>query len=347
MHIPSLALASSLIASLSAGILQQLQPPLPSRNTTAAAPAPRTGMLLVANQQSASATIIDLATGTTTDLPVGNGPHEAAIAPDGRLGVVTIYGNGPAPGNQLAVIDMSRRSIARMIDLGEYRRPHDVVFAPGSSTRVLVTSEASQRVVVADISTGTVEGTIETRAPASHMLALATDGRTLFTANVSAGGVSQLDASSRTFLRTIPVAPATEGIAITPDGREVWVGSNQAGTVSIVTTQSGTVSATIPNLGMPYRIAISSDGKHSLIADAPGNRVHVIDVATRAVLGAIDPVGSPRGVDIAPDNRTAFITLGPEGEVVVADLVTRTVLGRHKVGTAPDGVGWGIAVPRG
>ena len=302
-------------------------------------------MLLVANQQSANATIVDLATGETTELPVGAGPHETAISPDGRWGVVTVYGSG-APGNQLAVIDMSRRAIARMVDLGEYRRPHDVSFLPGSSSRVLVTSEASQRIVLADINQATVEATIETRAPGSHMLALAADGRTLFTANMQAGGVSQLDAQARSFVKQIAVAPMTEGIAITPDGREVWVGSNQAGTVSIITTATGTVAATIPELGMPYRITISPDGRWALIPDPPGNRVHVIEVATRRVTGSIPATGSPRGVDIAADNRTAFITLGPEGEVVVADLVTRTVLARHRVGSAPDGVGWGIAPPR-
>jgi YVTN family beta-propeller protein len=295
---------------------------------------------LVANQQSASATIINLATGASTELQVGFGPHETAISPDGRWGVVTIYGLGPTAGNQLAIIDMSQRAVARTIDLGENRRPHDIVFVPGSPARVLVTSEVAQRVVLVDIAAGTVEGTIETRAPGSHMLAVAADGRTLFTANVQAGGVSQLDATARTFLRTLAVAPATEGIAITPDGREVWVGSNQAGTVSIINTQAGTVAATIPNLGMPYRIAISSDGRYSLVPDPAGNRVHVIEVATRRVLGEINPNGSPRGAEIASDNRTAFITLGPEGEVVVADIVTREVLSRHRVGTAPDGVAW-------
>ena len=303
-------------------------------------------MLLVANQGSANATIVDLATGATTELPVGTGPHEAAISPDGRWGIVTVYGTGPAPGNQLAVIDMSRRVVARTVDLGEYRRPHDVAFLPGSSSLVLVTSEASQRVVFADVVAGTVEGTIETRAPASHMLALANDGRTLFTANVQAGGVSQLDAAARTFVRQIPVAPATEGIAITPDGREVWVGSNQAGTVSIIAIATGQIAATIRELGMPYRITISPDGSRALIPDPPGNRVHVVDVNARRVLGEIAVGGSPRGVDVAADNRTAFITLGPEGQVLVADLATRTVLGRHTVGTAPDGVGWGVAPPR-
>ena len=317
----------------------------PAPNASQAASAgPRhatSGTLLVANQQSANASIIDLATGDMTLVPVGAGPHEAVISADGRWGVVTVYGT-QVPGNQLAVIDMTTRAVARMIDLGEYRRPHDITFLPGSSNRVVVTSEASQNVVIVDVVVGRLEGAVATQAPGSHSLALAADGRTLFTANVPAGSVSHLDLVEKTFVRQVPVGPAAEGIAITPNGREVWAGSNQAGTISIVDVATGTVVETLRDLGMPYRITISPDGRWAMIPDPPNNRVHVADVAARRVVGAITGIGSPRGVEIAPDNRTAYVTLGPQNSVLVVDLIERTVLAEHRVGTAPDGVGFGI-----
>jgi YVTN family beta-propeller protein len=299
-------------------------------------------VLLVANQRSATASIVDLANGAVTHINVGAGPHEAAISSDGRWGVVTIYGT-QAPGNQLAVIDMARRSLVRTIDLGEYRRPHDVTFLPGSTTRVAVTSEASQRVIEVDLTTGIVLGEVDTRANGSHMLALAGDGRTLFTANMGGSSASHLDLSTRAFVRTVATPTRPEGIAITPDGREVWVGSNDAGTVSVVETSTGSVVATIPDLGMPYRITMSPNGSRAAIPDPPRKRVHVLDVPGRRVLGEISPTGEPRGVDIGPDNRTAFVTLGPEGMVAVVDLEDRRVLARHTVGASPDGVGWGPA----
>lgn len=302
----------------------------------------RSGTLLVANQASANASIIDLATGTMTLVPVGTGPHEAVISPDGRLGVVTVYGSGPAPGNQLAIIDMGTRAIARMVNLGDYRRPHDITFLPGSSNRVVVTSEASQNVVVVDVVAGTVESAVGTQAPGSHSLALAADGRTLFTANVPAGSVSHLDLVEQKLIRHVPVGPGAEGIAITPDGREVWAGSNQAGTITIIDVATGSVVETLRDLGMPYRITISPDGRWAMIPDPPNNRVHVADVTSRRVVGAITGIGSPRGVEIAPDNRTAYVTLGPENSVLVVDLVERRVIAEHPVGTAPDGVGFGI-----
>ena len=338
------ALAVALCSACAASSAGTGSAPVGSTPSAGASGQRGAGRLLVANQQSGNASIIDLATGSVKHVDVGTGPHEAIISRDGRLGVVTVYG-AQVPGNQLALFDMASGTLTRMIDLGEYARPHDIVFLPGSTSRVAVTSEASQRVIVVDLTSGTVEAAVETRANGSHMLALADDGRTLFTTNVPAGSISQVDLRSKTFVRHIAVAPVVEGIAITPDGREVWVGSNQAGTVSIVETATGAIADTLRGMGMPYRITMSPDGAWAAIPDPEGNRVIVADVRGRRVAGEIAGIGSPRGVDIAPDNRTAFDTLGPESEVVVVDLVDRAVLGRHKVGTAPDGVGWGPSRP--
>src|SRR5262245_57127541 len=65
------------------------------------APAAQRGSTLevvVANQQSASASLLQ-ADGTMKHVPVGAGPHEAAVSPDGKTAVVTVYGVGGAPGN--------------------------------------------------------------------------------------------------------------------------------------------------------------------------------------------------------------------------------------------------------
>lgn len=48
------------------------------------------GTALVANQGSASATLVEVASGRARTVDVRTGPHEAAISPDGRRGVVSI-----------------------------------------------------------------------------------------------------------------------------------------------------------------------------------------------------------------------------------------------------------------
>jgi YVTN family beta-propeller protein len=309
---------------------------------SASAQLPKSGHILVANQQSASATIVDLATNGITHIPVGNGPHEAAISPDGQWGFISVYGvGGPnGAGNQIAVIDMAGKKVARMIDLGQYTRPHGVVPVGGSPLKLIVTSETTQNITIVDAEKGVVLTAIPTGAAGSHMVAVSADGKRAFTANIRPGTMTAIDLVTGKATGSAPVATQTEGLATTPDGNEVWMGSNDAGTVSVVNTVAMKVDTVLGGFGMPYRMGISPDQKLAVIVEAQGNRIRLIDVKTRKVLGPVDVGGSPRGVAISPDSKTAFVTLGPENAVVIVDLATRTVVARHAVQTAPDGVAY-------
>jgi DNA-binding beta-propeller fold protein YncE len=302
------------------------------------------GSVLVANQRSASATLIDLTSGTSREIPVGEGPHEAAISPNGRVGVVTIYGT-QTPGNELAVIDIPTAQVTRKISLGEYRRPHGVVFVPRSNERVVVTSEASQHIVLVDVVRGAVDGAIATLAQASHMVGVTGDGARAFTANIVSGSVSELDLNAKRLVRAIPVGPRAEGIAVAPDGKSVWAGSNTDGTVSVVDVAEGKVASMLSGFQLPYRIAISANGALAIICDPQGDKVHVADVAQRKMLWSLDALGQPRGVSISPDASTAFITLNGDRSVAVVDLASRKVVKKYPVGESPDGVAYG-PVPR-
>lgn len=300
----------------------------------------KTGHLLVANQEDASASLIDLRSDSMSLIPVGIGPHEAAISPSGRTGVVTIYGQRP-PGNQLAIIDITTGTVTRTISLGEYTRPHGVVFIPGDETRVVVTSESTGNVVIVNIESGTVEAAIPTVAQGSHMAAMTADGKRVFTSNVTSGSVSEIDLSGRKFVRAIPVAPKVEGIAVTPDGALVFAGSNTDGTVSIIDTRTGTIVGTLRGFKLPYRLAASADGSTVLVCDPEGGAIAAIDVATRTIAWKLEGLASPRGVSIAPDGRTAFVTLADDPSVGLVDMTTHTLLQTIRVGASPDGVGYG------
>jgi YVTN family beta-propeller protein len=305
-----------------------------------AAQGPKAGYLLVANQEAASASLIDLTTDSMRLIPVGTGPHEAAISPSGRTGVVTIYGDR-TPGNELAVIDIASGALTRTIFLGQYTRPHGVVFIPGDESRVAVTSEKTQRLVIVNLLTGNIEAAIPTGAQGSHMAAMTADGKRVFTSNVFSGSVSELDLVNRTLVRTIPVAPQVEGIAVTPDGSVVLAGSNSEGTVSTIATGTGAVTDTIGGFKVPYRLAVSADGAFAIVVDADGNAIDAIDVKTRKVLWKLDGLGGPRGVSIAPDGLTAFVTLADNPTVALVDLVSHQVMRTIAVGQSPDGVGYG------
>jgi DNA-binding beta-propeller fold protein YncE len=311
---------------------------------TASAQLPKSGLFLVANQHAASASIVDLATNTITHIPVGNGPHEAAISPDGRWGFISVYGvGGPqGAGNQIAVIDMAEKKVARMIDLGAYTRPHGVVPVAGSPLKLIVTSETTQNLVWVDADKGVVLGAVPTGAQGSHMVAVQADAKRAYTANIASGTMTAFDMVTGKSTGSVAIGPRSEGLATTTDGNEVWVGSNTAGTVSVVNVTAMKVDTVLGGFGTPYRMAVSPDRRVAVIVEAEGNRISLIDARARKLIGTVDVGGSPRGVAISPDSKTAFITLGPENAVVVVDLATRTVVARHAVQAAPDGVAYSI-----
>src|SRR5207248_5702986 len=141
--------------------------------------------LVVLNKAEASASIISLADGRTiATMPVGDGPHEIAISPDGQWAVAANYG-GRTPGNSLTVLDLRNRRAVRTIDLGSYARPHGIAWLPDGK-HVVVTSEQARAVVVVDVPNGRVERAIDTGQP-GHLLTLAKDGRHLWTANIATG----------------------------------------------------------------------------------------------------------------------------------------------------------------
>lgn len=305
----------------------------------------RTGFVLVANQQSGSASLIDLSTDTAKVIAVGAGPHEAVISPSGRIGVVTIYGISGQPGNQLAVIDIKTAAVTKTISLGEYTRPHGAVFIPNDETRVLVTSEATQRLLVVNLTTGAVEHAMPTGAAGSHMVAITADGSRAYTSNITDGSYSGFQLGQAPgLIRVTPTSPATEGIAVTPDGKEVWAATN-TGHVNVVLAATGVIQTAhnFMGLGQPYRLAMSQDGSFAIICDPKADAVIVADVKTHTVLWSLTGIGSPRGVNIAPDGKTAFVTLAADETMGVIDLEARKLTRKIKVEKSPDGVWYGPA----
>lgn len=299
----------------------------------------KSGFVLVANQQSASASLINLRTDHAVVIPVGEGPHEAVISPSGRTGIVTIYGIAGKPGNQLAVIDIMTATVTKMISLGEYTRPHGANFFPRDESKVVVTSESTKNLVFVDLTKGMVERAIPSGAAGTHMVALSADGSVAATSNITGGSTTVFFLNPAKDPKIIPTSPQTEGIAITPDGKEVWAATN-TGAINVVNVEAGRVDKTIGGMGQPYRLAMSPDGKFVIACDAKSDQIVVIDVATRAISWSLD-LAQPRGVNISPDGKTAFVTLAADETMGVIDLETRKLTRKIKVEKSPDGVWYG------
>jgi DNA-binding beta-propeller fold protein YncE len=133
------------------------------------------GTLIVTNKSPSTATIIDVGSGRTlATLPTGAGPHEVVVSPSGMRAVVTDYAGTPGnPGKTLTVLLLPQQRVEKTIDLGQYTRPHGIVFLPGDSL-VAVTSETTGNVVIVDILRGTMRA-IATMGQGSHMVGVSAD----------------------------------------------------------------------------------------------------------------------------------------------------------------------------
>jgi YVTN family beta-propeller protein len=321
----------------------------------------RAGMLVVANQQGGSATVLDAATlKTIVTLPVGEGPHEVVVSPDGRWAVVTIYGTREVAGKTLSVIDLAAQTptVVRTIDLGTYTRPHGAAFVQ-AGVKLLVTSETTQRLLMVDFASGTVDTALATNGRGAHMVAVQRDGRRAWTANMQDGTVTEYDIDRRVTRRTFAVAPGDEAIAASPGGVEVWVGSNTNKTVTVIDGAKATPITTLTGFGMPYRVGISRSGRTALVSDPVSNQLRLFELATKKEVGVIDlakekGVGTstgatgarPEGITFDPISEFAYVTLHGTNQVVAVDVGKRKVAGFGAVGAGPDGIAFSPLVKR-
>ena len=326
-------------------------------SAAAAAPSPVAGTLIVLNKSEATASLLHVASGRiAATVPVGEGPHEVAVSPDGRTAAVSNYGVAGREGRTLTLIDVVSATAVKTIDLGPYRRPHGIHFTP-DGRRLVVTSETSQALLVVDPADGKVVAAIPTGQKVSHMVALSHDGRRAFVANIGSGSMTAFDLVKGERVRTVETGAGAEGIAVSPDGREVWVTNRAADTVSVLFTSTLEVTATLPSATFPIRVAFTPDGRRALVSNARSGEVAVFDSASRRELARIpmrsaaadtkgrlfaDFGGSPApiGILVAPGGDVAWVANANADVIAVLDLAKNEVVDVLRAGREPDGLGF-------
>jgi DNA-binding beta-propeller fold protein YncE len=310
------------------------------------------GTIVSANMTANTASVVDIATGELrATYETGPGPHEVAISHDGRWAVISVYGDRTSIGHSLLVLDLKGENAPRSIEMGDLKRPHGVRFLPGDQ-KLVVTSEATQKVAVVNFAKGTVDTAIETNQATTHMVVIDAPGKRAFTTNISAKSVSVLDLVRDTLIRNIDIGQRIEGIALNPDASEVWLGANDGKVVLVYNPSNGDKVATIDGFGMAYRMSVTPDGKYAVVSDPGAERVMIVDAKAHNILHTLEMANlpgtsgdqaahpSPQGVILSRDGTLGFVTLKALGEVAVIDIAAGKVLRTLKVGGGSDGVGF-------
>lgn len=323
------------------------------------APAALVGRLVVLNKAEASASLLDLTTGAErARLPVGVGPHEVAVSPDGKTAVVANYG-GAVPGSSLTLIDLVAEQPTRTLDLGQAARPHGIVYDPDGA-HVWVTAEQRKSLLQVRIADGVVVQEVPTPNPVGHMVVQSASGG-LYVSHIGGGGVTYVKAGGEPQLATafFPTGKGAEGIALTPDGRRVWVGHREDHNVVVLDTAEMKPVGTVAAAGFPIRVQITPDGRTALVSCAQAGALRFYDTQSLTETGSLDfsaqvqadlgggrlladfgasPV--PVGIVIAPDGARAYVALTNADRIAEVDLKTRTVARWLTAGREPDGMAW-------
>ncbi len=307
------------------------------------------GSLLVANKADNTLSIFDVATKQQLALiPVGEGPHELAVSPDGKTAVVCNYGSS-GPGNSLSVIDIPGKQKTKTIDLGQYTRPHGIEFI--NAQEVIVTSEATKNLVKVNIVSGAVSLVVFTDQAASHMVAWSPTDKMAYVANITPGTVSAISVGENKVVKLLSLKKGIEGIAVAPNGREVWVANRDDANVSALNTTTWETIAVLPADKVAYRVKFLNNGKYALVSNGNAGNVCVYDVQKKMLTKTIDfktlavnsksgkteqPV--PGGITSSEDSKFVFVASTGYNLAVMIDTGTWTIAGFFVTGNVPDGI---------
>jgi YVTN family beta-propeller protein len=307
------------------------------------------GLLLVANKGDHTLGIIDPGLGrqVATVQEDGVTGHEVAASPDGKLAFVPIYGNagvGKAgtDGSILRVIDLATRQIAGTVDFGKGVRPHCAVMGPKNGL-LYVTTELDDAITIIDPGTLKIVGQVPTGQPEAHMLAISSDGRRGYTANVAPGTVSVLDMEAKKVLTIIPICKTTQRISISVDDRWVFTSDQGEPRLAVVDTASNNVARWIPLPGNGYGTAPTPDGHWLVVAVPRVNKVAVVDLSSMTVAHTLDVPKSPQESLVRPDGAEAYVSCDASHKIAAIDTKDWTMRTLIDAGPVADGLAWAPA----
>lgn len=304
------------------------------------------GLLLVCNKGDHTLGLIDPEAGQMVATVPEDGVtgHEVAASSDGRRAFVPIYGNSgvgsPGTDGQLVrVVDVERRQVIATVDLGKGLRPHCAVIGPKNGLLYL-TTELGNCITVIDPATLKVTATIPTGQPESHMLAISSDGKRGYTANVATGTVSVLDLEAQKVLQIIPICKTAQRIAISPDDQWVFTSDQTQPRLAVINTKTNGISTWIDLPGTGYGTAPTPDGQWLIVALPHVKQVAAINLRSMKVEHVLDVPRSPQEVLVRPDGAEAYVSCDASRQIAVIDTKQWKVKKLIAAGPGADGLAW-------
>lgn len=195
---------------------------------------------------------------SVASVPVGRGPHEIVVGPDGQSLYVGNTGrSGEVERRTITRIDLADPGRTSTIDAGECAGLHDLRVS--RSGRLLwIACARVPAVAEIDLATGALRRQWPITLDGGWMLAAAPDERRIFVAHLEGQAVSVID-RERDSVITLPGPGPEYGIEVTPSGREVWVTAPDSSRIRVLDAEGDSVLAAFASPGKgPGRVGFTA-----------------------------------------------------------------------------------------
>jgi len=312
------------------------------------------GSLLALSKANHTLAIVDPVTlNVIARIPVGEDPHEVIASTDGKTAYVTIYGGGSL--HELNVIDLVAQKPLTNVDTRPLFGPHGLTFVNG---KAWFTAEGSKAIGRYDPATGKLDWSMGTGQDRTHMIYVTTDGKKIYTTNVSSGTVSILVDTliqpgkmappnakpHEDWIQTVvPTARGSEGFDVSPDGSELWTASSEDGTISIIDVTAKKLATKIDaKVTGANRLKFTPDGKLVFISSLQSGELTIYDPKSQREIKRLKIGHGAAGILMDPDGSRAFVACSADNYVAVIDLKTLEITSHLDVGGVPDGLAWAV-----
>jgi DNA-binding beta-propeller fold protein YncE len=262
-------------------------------------------------------------------------PHELLALPQANLAYVPIYGDGihgrnPNPGHLLSVIDLEQCRHVADIDLSPCIAPHGLLVGPDGL--LYITCENSAVVALIDLDARDLVGAIDTGSTNAHRLAIAPDGRWLYTENEEDASISVIDLARRKLERQVATPHALAGLAASPDGKLLVAVDDEAPALFLIDAASLALVRTVELEDVPEPAQIARYG--------PDGQTLLVTSLRSATATLIDPAFTQQTtlkvgkqpMDAAFHNGSLYVACQGDGSVHVIDLASRKVAQHFSAG---------------
>ncbi|MFT3705300.1 MAG: YncE family protein [Agriterribacter sp.] len=286
-------------------------------------------------------------------IPVGEDPHEVIASDDGKTAYVCNYGGGSF--HELNIIDLAAQKPLLNFDTRPLFGPHDVTFVNG---KVWFTAEGSKSVGRYDPATRKLDWSMGTGQDRTHMIYVSSDGKKMYTTNISSGTVSILVDSlmqpgkmappgakpREEWTHTIvPVSKGSEGFDVSPDGTELWTASAGDGVIFIIDLQTKKLKSTIDAKVMgANRLKFTPDGKLVFITSLQTGELTIYNAKEHTKVKQLKLGNGAAGILMDPDGSRAFVACSADNYIAIIDLKKLEDVHHLDVGGVPDGMAWAI-----